>query len=141
MKVPPPRSLSDQTSTAPNPAKQNGVNGILVALLLLFSVRVGAQLIQWVSPTTGLPPFASWQSGLIPYPVLLGFQLAIIVVGTVITGRMAAGRLHVNPRFAAPLLSVGSVYFAAMAYRFGYSLIAGMMAHSINHCALSSTWC
>lgn len=51
---------------------------LLLGLLILFFFRVAAQLIQAFSPVTVLPPFEIWQSGALPYPVLVLFQLIIL---------------------------------------------------------------
>ena len=47
---------------------------LLLGLLLLFFFRVAAQLIQAYSPVTSLPPFETWQSGALPYPLLVSSQ-------------------------------------------------------------------
>ena len=52
---------------------------LLLGLLLLFFFRVAAQLIQAYSPVTSLPPFETWQSGALPYPLLVSLQLIILV--------------------------------------------------------------
>ncbi|HNK14812.1 MAG TPA: hypothetical protein PLZ20_09620, partial [Nitrospira sp.] len=50
----------------------------LLGLLLLFLFRVLAQMIQLVAPVAVLPPFHAWQSGALPYPVLVGVQVLIL---------------------------------------------------------------
>ncbi len=123
MKVSPPRSPTSQRVEPPPHPRETGFAIVLTALLGLFVFRVVAQLIQSAWPISGLPPFSAWESGLVPYPVLFAAQLVIIAVGTLITTRVATARLKANPQLAAPLLSIGSIYFATMGYRFGYSLL------------------
>ena len=50
----------------------------LLALLILFCFRVGAQALQRWAPVNFLPPFEDWQSGALPYELLLAFQIGII---------------------------------------------------------------
>ena len=47
---------------------------VLGAILLVFTFRVGGQFVQWIRPVSFLPNFSEWQSGVIPYGVLLSFQ-------------------------------------------------------------------
>lgn len=59
---------------------------ILDILALAFFLRVLGQLTVWFYPqdnsqiTDRLPPFDEWQSGLLPYPVLLLSQFAILLL-------------------------------------------------------------
>ena len=53
---------------------------ILGASLLLFCFRVSAQLLQVIIPVDFLPPFASWQSGALPYEILLPIQIIMIIL-------------------------------------------------------------
>jgi ornithine lipid hydroxylase len=95
------------------------------ALLLLFAFRVGAQLCQKYWPSELLPPFASWQSGTLPYGLLLSFQVLILVAIAVLNVRMLRGQITPNSRTGQILLSVGSVYFAVMLARFGAAITFG----------------
>jgi hypothetical protein len=47
-------------------------------LLGLFCLRVLGQMLVAFAGVTFLPPMKEWQSGLLPYPVLLLSQFAII---------------------------------------------------------------
>lgn len=51
---------------------------ILSFLLLLFCLRVAGQLMVAICQVPFLPPMQEWQSGLLPYPILLASQLLII---------------------------------------------------------------
>jgi hypothetical protein len=53
---------------------------LLWSLFALFLFRVLAQLIQYVTPVSFLPPFERWQGSGLSYPVLLGSQIAILAV-------------------------------------------------------------
>src|SRR5262245_46545479 len=52
---------------------------ILSVLLGLFAIRVIAQPMSLVVSNALIPPFESWYSGVVPYPVLLAAQVAILV--------------------------------------------------------------
>lgn len=51
---------------------------VLVLLMIAFAGRVVVQLVQLEHPVNWLPSFERWQSGALPYAVLLGGQLAIL---------------------------------------------------------------
>jgi len=93
----------------------------LSALLLLFIGRVAAQLWQYFWPTDALPPFAQWQSGSLPYSVLVPAQLVIIAVSLWVIAAISRGKLGRYRRTGNALLALGVVYFAFMIFR----LIAG----------------
>jgi hypothetical protein len=94
----------------------------LAFLLLLFLGRVTAQLWQHFWPTEALPPFSAWQSGLLPYPVLVASQLVIIAVSLWLIMSIAGGRIGPHKRIGTWVLAIGAVYFAFMAFR----LVAGL---------------
>ncbi len=111
-----------------NAIPSNRIYGnILIALLLLFSLRVAGQLIQVISPTEFLPPLESWQGSKIPYGVLFGIQMAIIVLVAIVARRIWYGALVPNRRIGAILLSVGMVYFTVMLARLvlGLTVLSG----------------
>lgn len=99
---------------------------LLVACTALFALRVVGQLVVVVAAPRWLPPMEGWQSGLLPYPVLLAAQLAIIaaqvgVVAAVARGGDAlanGGLLGLEPSGQARLLVVlAAAYATGMAYR------------------------
>ncbi len=118
----------------------------LLVLLLLFTFRVGAQLLQWFFPVKFLPPFTAWQSGTLPYGVLLVFQILLIGLMTRVQLRMQSARVVPNARTGEVLLSLGSIYFAFMLFRCGAALsfgqghaFFGSLLPSVFHLVLS-TW-
>jgi hypothetical protein len=90
---------------------------IALALLEgLFVIRVAGQL----AVTRGrgprwLPPIGQWQSGLLPYPVLLSSQLLIIAIMTFVAANLwFRGRLaSVSYARVAPVLMASSYMYAA----------------------------
>lgn len=95
---------------------------VLTALLLLFGLRVFAQLIQAWHPVTFLPPFEAWESGAVPYRVLVISQVAIIAVCVGVIWRLYAGTIMPSPRMGNILLVIGWFYLGLMCIRF----IAGL---------------
>lgn len=93
----------------------------LLALLALFVFRVMAQLVQAVYPVSFLPPFAAWQSGALPYPILLLIQLAIVGYFGRIIWKLHRGMLQPDPVKARVFILIGGLYFAVMLFR----LVAG----------------
>lgn len=93
----------------------------LIALLAMFVFRIFAQLAQAYFPVAFLPPFEAWQSGALPYPVLLLLQLIVIGLCTWIIWKLQSGTLRIGPRAAAFYLTIGGIYFALMFFR----LVAG----------------
>ncbi|MBT9445636.1 MAG: hypothetical protein IV086_08065 [Hyphomonadaceae bacterium] len=90
----------------------------LAGLLALFLFRVLAQMAQAIAPSDALPPFEAWQSGTLPYPVLVVAQVAIIALFTwLITLFWRGGRLG-GPRLRTGLWAFGGLYFAGSLLRF-----------------------
>jgi hypothetical protein len=94
----------------------------LSILLVLFVFRVAAQLVQSLWPTRLLPPFAAWQSGLVPYGILVAAQALIILVIALIIISMVRQRLRPRRKLGIALLALGAVYMLGAAFR----LAAGM---------------
>ncbi|MEX2132075.1 MAG: sterol desaturase family protein [Pseudohongiellaceae bacterium] len=93
----------------------------LVVLLSLFVFRVVAQLLQLTFPVGFLPPFEDWQSGALPYPILLLSQIAISFYGLAMIVRMRQNRIKRSSHAGLVYLTIGGCYFLIMAVR----LIAG----------------
>ena len=89
----------------------------LTALLILFFGRVAAQLVQWLWPTPLLPDFAAWQSGLLPYGVLLVAQLLILALLLHQTVRIWSARARPRRPLGGVLLTLGGLYMAGAAFR------------------------
>ena len=65
---------------------------LLWVLLTLFVLRVVGQLLVVSSLAPFLPPMDEWQSGLLPYPLLLASQLLIIGVLATVCVQFSRGR-------------------------------------------------
>ena len=94
---------------------------MLAPLLAMFCLRVIGQLIVAIFHVPYLPPMEQWYSGLIPYPILLPCQMAIIgfygkVCLDLVRGEGYFARLH--PRLGQALRIFGPVYLAAMIIRY-----------------------
>ena len=90
---------------------------LLLGLLLLFFFRVAAQLIQAYSPVTSLPPFETWQSGALPYPLLVSLQLIILVACGRVVWSFLSGTVVPSGKKGRLLLVLGWVYFVVMGIR------------------------
>ena len=83
----------------------------------LFAVRVVAQPLAAATGWRVLPPFAAWQSGALPYGVLLTTQV-LLLTWTAWTARaVAAGRLVATRRVGRALAAIAAVYGALMSAR------------------------
>jgi hypothetical protein len=87
---------------------------------------------------TWLPPMERWQSGLLPYELLLASQIAIVVLMAWIAVDFTRGRgFFVHPRrfFAVPWLWFGWIYLGAMLARFA---IQGLTIPVVFHWVLAA---
>ncbi|MBX9568575.1 MAG: hypothetical protein K2X77_06740 [Candidatus Obscuribacterales bacterium] len=94
---------------------------LLLFLLVLFIFRVVCQLLVANFEVSFLPPMNQWQSGLLPYPLLVFFQFLIIAVyGRVCRDFWFGNGYFVQPnaKLAKFLTIFGSVYFVAMILRY-----------------------
>jgi hypothetical protein len=94
---------------------------LLWILTALFALRVLGQMLVEFLHVDFLPPPEAWYSGLIPYPVLLPCQIAIIALQMKIDLDFTrqAGWAHGPSRRAGQfLLWFGAIYLAAMIVRF-----------------------
>jgi hypothetical protein len=93
---------------------------LLWTLLALFVLRVAGQAMVAFWGVPWLPPMERWYSGLMPYPLLLPAQIAIIVLMAKICSDFTRRRgLFVRPRrfFAGPWLWFGWIYLGVMLAR------------------------
>ncbi len=90
---------------------------VLSGLLLMFSLRVFAQLLQAWSPVEALPPFEDWASGALPYWVLVVCQVLIIIVCARVIWRLHVGLIVPSVTTGKVLLILGSIYFGLMCLR------------------------
>jgi len=96
----------------------------LILLLGLFAVRVIIQLQLVVNPIANLPDFAEWHSAAVPYPVLFGCQVIILLTGWVYVWRLFTSQVSKWPNLGATVFILGWVYWSAMIIRLilGFSL-------------------
>lgn len=107
---------SGQVATLPR-----GSAVVLWALTALFFLRVLGQALVAFVGARFLPPMAEWYSGLVPYPVLLPVQLAMLLVMAKVNADVSRGAgLVATPRPALGrfLRGLSYVYFAAMLLRY-----------------------
>ena len=90
----------------------------LLVLLAAFLFRVLAQLTQRFSDLPILPPFSEWDTGYMPYPILVVVQLSVAVGLLVTLLRIRSGRMRPRYGVGVGLLVFGSVYFLVMLGRF-----------------------
>lgn len=93
----------------------------LLFLLGLFIFRVLGQLIVANFDVAFLPPMQQWQSGLLPYPLLVFFQVLIIGLYARICYEFRTGSgffVKPNRKLAKSLTAFGCIYFAAMVLRY-----------------------
>lgn len=94
---------------------------VLAALALAFLARVAGQLVVLLFRPAWLPPMAEWYSGLLPYPVLLPIQIAILAFQFETTRQLLAGTgplTVARPRLGRGLRWLSLVYFAVMVARY-----------------------
>lgn len=97
--------------------------GLLLWLLLaLFGFRVGAQLVQSRVELSWLPPFEAWHSSVLPYPMLLLAQAAIVGFYGWVALAFIRGRVTPSRTSARLWLTVGWLYFGAMLLRLALGL-------------------
>ena len=112
---------------------------VLWALLALFALRVLGQILVVVGVAPFLPPMDEWQSGLLPYPLLLGSQVVILAVFGAICVQVSRGRGYfVRPHrwLATPVWAFGWIYAGAMVVR--YALLRTDVIPVVFHIVLAS---
>ena len=99
---------------------------LTVATLLLleglFAVRVVGQLLVYWRAPDWLPPMERWASGLLPYRLLLGFQVLTLLLMTFVAVAIALGWPGTADRWPALgglVVLVASVYAFSMLVRYG----------------------
>ena len=114
------------------------MSAVLWLLLAAFVLRVAGQALVAFARVTWLPPMERWQSGLLPYGLLLASQVLIVVLMMRICVDFTRGRgFFVEPRrfFAVPWLWFGWIYLAAMLVRFA---IQGLTIPVVFHWVLAA---
>jgi len=102
--------------------KQINLLPYFVLLLLLFSFRVIAQLLQYFFNLSFLPQDESWDSNTLPYGILIIVQIIIVFTFSKIIYRIARKRIVPNLKTGYILIVFGTLYFAIMLFR----LFAGL---------------
>ena len=108
-------------------------------LLALFALRVLGQMLVAVRLAPFLPPMDEWQSGLLPYPILLASQLIILILLAVVCVQFSRrDGYFVRPHawLATPLSIVGWMYAVAMVVR--YALLRRDVIPVVFHIVLAS---
>ncbi|KPJ88962.1 MAG: hypothetical protein AMJ53_16195 [Gammaproteobacteria bacterium SG8_11] len=101
----------------------------LWALTGLFCLRVIAQPLALIVESPWLPRFNEWHSEVMPYGVLLAFQLAIITTLVVVNVSHVRGSVVRKRRFGHLLTVIGAVYALGMIAR----LLLGMTLADPSH--------
>ena len=94
---------------------------LLWLLLTLFALRVVGQILVVAELAPFLPPMDEWQSGLLPYPLLLASQILIVgVLATVCVQFSRRKGFFVRPHawLATPLWILGWTYALGMVVRY-----------------------
>jgi hypothetical protein len=111
---------------------------LLGVLAAAFLARVVGQALVAVAPIPCLPPMAAWHSGLLPYPVLLPVQVAIVLVQAAISRDLwrGGGRFaRVRPAAGPVLRRIAYVYAAVITVR--WMLTSGHRIPIIFHFVLA----
>jgi len=89
----------------------------------LFLVRVIGQVEVLLLEPEWLPPMSAFYSGLLPYPILLPLQIALLMLMSVLAARESPKSCSLAPRSATGtriVRAVAFVYFAIMAARLAW---------------------
>ena len=89
----------------------------LWTLAALFAVRVTAQPLALLVDSPLLPPFESWHSGVMPYPLLIVSQLFILAWLTTTAWRVSQETVKPNRSSGRLLLAIAGVYALTMLTR------------------------
>lgn len=95
---------------------------LLFVLLILFFVRVLAQLLQNNLEISWLPAFDAWHSATIPYSWLLISQVVITTIIVSVIVHIQRGSYLLKKARASLLLWIGAIYFLFMLMRFILSI-------------------
>jgi hypothetical protein len=96
---------------------------LLWCLLGLFAFRVLGQLLVAAGMAPFLPPMDDWQSGLLPYPLLVLSQMLILGLFGTVCVQFTRGRgyfVRFHTWLATPLWIVGWTYAAGMVGRYAW---------------------
>lgn len=94
---------------------------ILWICLVLFACRIAGQILVEFFEVTFLPPSKEWFSGIISYPILLVFQIAIILLMAQVATDLTKGTgrfSQSSPVTTRNLCIFGSIYLLSMILRY-----------------------
>jgi hypothetical protein len=103
-----------------------GAAALMWSCVALFAARVIGQLEKLLVEPRWLPDMEAWYSGLLPYPVLLPVQIAILMLMSAVAWnrRVRTGAFaRANPRSAGALRIFAGIYFVVMAVRLGVNVL------------------
>jgi hypothetical protein len=98
---------------------------LLWSCIALFGARVIGQLETRLLAPQWLPDMDAWYSGLLPYPLLLPAQIALLMIMSAVAWnrRIRTGCFaRANPRVAGALRLFALLYFTAMAVRLAVNI-------------------
>ena len=94
---------------------------VLWILLALFALRVLGQFLVVAGVAPFLPPMDDWQSGLLPYPLLLASQILILGVLVTVCAQFSRGSgyfVRYHSWLAMPVWITGWIYAGGMIVRY-----------------------
>jgi hypothetical protein len=94
---------------------------ILWLLTALLFLRVIGQLIVYFTAPKWLPPMAQWQSGLVPYPLLVAVQAIVLALMASISIDFSRGKgywIEPHPWIGGAAYWWSYLYFSAMVVRY-----------------------
>lgn len=97
------------------------LSAVLWALSLLFLLRVVGQALVVFAGVEWLPAASEWYSGLLPYPLLLPAQIAILALMARLNTQASRGRGYLavrRPRLGRALLAFAALYTSVMVVRY-----------------------
>lgn len=112
---------------------------LLWILFALFALRVLGQLLVVAGLAPFLPPMDDWQSGVLPYPLLLASQILILGVLATACVQFSRGEgFFVRPQswLATPLWIIGWIYAVGMVAR--YAVLRRDLIPVVFHVLLAS---
>jgi hypothetical protein len=98
--------------------RTNGPHLALLSILTAaFLCRVVLQLVQAWWPVDVLASFENWHSAILPYPMLLAWQLAILAIQVWVIVTISRNAHPPRQLVGQVLLVVGGLYFTFMLFR------------------------
>jgi uncharacterized protein len=95
---------------------------LLSLFTCLLVLRVVGQIVVVLRAPSWLPPMEQWQSGLLPYPMLLAAQIVVLTIMVEISVNVIQGRgIFIDPRrpeMGRAIVWFSYVYFAGMVVRY-----------------------